>query len=128
MASIIAGAKRIVVKVGSSLVTNDGKGLDRAAIALWAGQIATLRKQGKEVVLVSSGAIAEGKQRLEAGGFEITGSASPDEFAAAIASFNSALEIRPDDPLAKIYIERCAAMQENPPAPDWDGVFVAKTK
>jgi len=64
MASIIAGAKRIVVKVGSSLVTNDGKGLDRAAIALWAGQIATLRKQGKEVVLVSSGAIAEGMQRL----------------------------------------------------------------
>ena len=64
MPSIIAGAKRIVVKVGSSLVTNDGKGLDRAAIALWAGQIATLRKQGKEVVLVSSGAIAEGMQRL----------------------------------------------------------------
>jgi len=53
-----------VVKVGSSLVTNDGKGLDHAAIAKWAEQIAQLRRSGKEVVLVSSGAIAEGMQRL----------------------------------------------------------------
>ena len=60
----VAAAKRIVVKVGSSLVTNEGRGLDSRAIALWAQQIAALRAQGKEVVLVSSGAIAEGMQRL----------------------------------------------------------------
>ncbi|KMY86275.1 Glutamate 5-kinase / RNA-binding C-terminal domain PUA [Candidatus Paraburkholderia calva] len=64
MRSIIAAAKRIVVKVGSSLVTNDGCGLDHAAIGRWASQIAALREQGKEVVLVSSGAIAEGIHRL----------------------------------------------------------------
>ncbi|WP_250452296.1 glutamate 5-kinase [Caballeronia sp. ATUFL_M2_KS44] len=64
MRSVIAAAKRIVVKVGSSLVTNDGRGLDHAAIARWASQIAALREQGKEVVLVSSGAIAEGIHRL----------------------------------------------------------------
>ncbi len=46
------------------MVTNDGKGLDHAAIANWAAQIAQLRALGKEVVLVSSGAIAEGMQRL----------------------------------------------------------------
>ncbi|NCS65179.1 MAG: glutamate 5-kinase [Hydrogenophilales bacterium CG03_land_8_20_14_0_80_62_28] len=62
--SVIALARRIVVKVGSSLVTNDGRGLDHARLARWAGQIAALVKQGKEVVLVSSGAIAEGMQRL----------------------------------------------------------------
>lgn len=60
----VATAKRIVVKVGSSLVTNDGRGLDGAAIALWAKQIAVLRRSGKEVVLVSSGAIAQGMLRL----------------------------------------------------------------
>jgi glutamate 5-kinase len=64
MDSIIQTAKRLVVKVGSSLVTNDGRGLDHAAIAKWALQIAQLRGLGKEVVLVSSGAIAEGMQRL----------------------------------------------------------------
>ena len=58
---------RVIVKVGSSLVTNEGKGLDHAAIAKWANQIAQLRQLGKQVVLVSSGAIAEGMQRL---GFE----------------------------------------------------------
>jgi glutamate 5-kinase len=57
-------AARIVVKVGSSLVTNDGKGLDLQAISLWADQIAQLRREAREVVLVSSGAIAEGMQRL----------------------------------------------------------------
>ncbi len=62
--SVIAKASRIVAKVGSSLVTNDGQGLDRVAVAHWAMQIAALRKQGKEVVLVSSGAIAEGMARL----------------------------------------------------------------
>ena len=62
--SVIAGARRLVVKVGSSLVTNDGQGLDRVALARWAEQIAGLRHQNREVVLVSSGAIAEGMQRL----------------------------------------------------------------
>jgi glutamate 5-kinase len=64
MQSVIQNAKRIIIKVGSSLVTNDGKGLDLAAIQTWAEQIVGLRKSGKEVVLVSSGAIAEGMQRL----------------------------------------------------------------
>ena len=57
-------AKRIVVKVGSALVTNRGEGLDIAAIAQWARQIARLHALGREIVLVSSGAIAEGMQRL----------------------------------------------------------------
>lgn len=62
--SVLASAKSIVVKVGSSLVTNDGKGLDHAALARWAEQIAQLVESGRQVVLVSSGAIAEGLQRL----------------------------------------------------------------
>ncbi|MBU4610692.1 glutamate 5-kinase [Achromobacter sp. GG226] len=62
--SVIAHASRIVVKVGSSLVTNEGRGLDRAAVAAWAEQIAALRGLGKQVVLVSSGAVAEGMARL----------------------------------------------------------------
>lgn len=57
-------AKRLVVKVGSSLVTNEGKGLDDAAIAAWCAQIAQLRSQGREVLMVSSGAVAEGLKRL----------------------------------------------------------------
>ncbi len=64
MPSVLTLAKRIVVKVGSSLVTNQGEGLDRQAISNWAQQIAILRKSGHEVVVVSSGAIAEGMQRL----------------------------------------------------------------
>lgn len=64
MPSILAKSKRLVVKVGSSLVTNSGAGLDHAAIANWAQQIARLREIGREVVLVSSGAVAEGMQRL----------------------------------------------------------------
>ena len=62
--SVVSNAQRIVAKVGSSLVTNEGRGLDRAAVAHWAAQIAALRKQGRQVVLVSSGAIAEGMARL----------------------------------------------------------------
>jgi len=62
--SLVAGAATLVVKVGSSLVTNQGRGLDAAAIARWAAQIAQLRALGKRCVLVSSGAIAEGVQRL----------------------------------------------------------------
>lgn len=64
MSSIVQSAQRLVVKVGSSLVTNEGQGLDREALARWAKQIAALRLQGREIVLVSSGAIAEGMQRL----------------------------------------------------------------
>src|SRR5574343_621345 len=60
----LANAKRLVVKVGSALVTNNGSGLDLAAIGDWARQIATLRNEGKEIVLVSSGAVACGVQRL----------------------------------------------------------------
>lgn len=60
----LSEARRIVVKVGSSLVTNAGQGLDQEAIAHWADQIAHLRAQGRQVVLVSSGAIAEGMLRL----------------------------------------------------------------
>lgn len=56
--------KRIVVKVGSSLVTKFGQGVDMQAIGAWALQIAKLKQQGCEVVLVSSGAIAEGLKRL----------------------------------------------------------------
>jgi glutamate 5-kinase len=59
-----AGARRLVVKIGSTLLTNAGAGLDRDAIAGWAAQIAALRASGIEVLLVSSGAIAEGMQRL----------------------------------------------------------------
>jgi len=62
--SVVAAARRLVIKVGSSLVTNEGRGLDQAAIARWAAQIAKLRGAGKQVILVSSGAIAEGMQRL----------------------------------------------------------------
>ncbi len=64
MSSVIQNAKRIIIKVGSSLVTNDGHGLDLAAVANWAKQIAELHSQGKEIVLVSSGAIAEGMLKL----------------------------------------------------------------
>jgi glutamate 5-kinase len=60
----VAAASRLVVKVGSSLVTDEGRGLDHAAVARWAEQIAALRASGREVVLVSSGAIAEGVKRL----------------------------------------------------------------
>ena len=60
----LANAKRLVIKVGSALVTNNGEGLDLNAINEWARQIAQLRQMGKEVLLVSSGAIACGMQRL----------------------------------------------------------------
>jgi glutamate 5-kinase len=64
MTGPFATARRFVVKVGSSLVTNDGRGLDHAAVARWAEEIAELKRGGREVVLVSSGAIAEGIKRL----------------------------------------------------------------
>ncbi|WP_353399314.1 glutamate 5-kinase [Hydrogenophaga sp. 5NK40-0174] len=57
-------AKRIVVKVGSALVTDEGRGLDEAAIAQWCEQLAQLVGQGRELMMVSSGAVAEGMKRL----------------------------------------------------------------
>ena len=57
-------AKRIVVKIGSALITNHGAGVDHALIKVWVTQIAALSKLGVEVLLVSSGAIAEGMKRL----------------------------------------------------------------
>jgi glutamate 5-kinase len=60
----LRSSKRWVVKVGSSLVTNDGKGLDQSAIERWASEIAALRAAQAQVVLVSSGAVAEGMLRL----------------------------------------------------------------
>lgn len=61
---VLHDARRIVVKVGSSLVTNEGRGLDPVAIGEWCRQLSALVRQGREVVMVSSGAIAEGMKRL----------------------------------------------------------------
>ena len=63
-ATVLRDARRIVVKVGSSLVTNEGRGLDEAAIGEWCRQMAVLAREGREVIMVSSGAIAEGMKRL----------------------------------------------------------------
>ena len=60
----LKNAKRIVVKVGSSLVTNEGKGVDALAVGNWCRQLAALAADGREVVMVSSGAIVEGMKRL----------------------------------------------------------------
>src|SRR5690348_16615279 len=65
MTTPLASARRIVVKIGSSLLTNAGAGLDRNAIADWVRQVAALRQRGIEVLVVSSGAIAEGMKRLQ---------------------------------------------------------------
>ena len=61
---VLRDARRIVVKVGSSLVTNEGRGVDAEAIGNWCRQLALLAAQGRELVMVSSGAIAEGMKRL----------------------------------------------------------------
>ena len=64
---VLRQARRIVIKVGSSLVTNEGRGLDEAAIGEWSRQMALLAGEPgvrREVVMVSSGAIAEGMKRL----------------------------------------------------------------
>jgi glutamate 5-kinase len=63
-ADVLRGARRIVVKVGSSLVTNEGRGLDEDAIGQWSHQLSALVQDGREVIMVSSGAIAEGMKRL----------------------------------------------------------------
>lgn len=62
--TVLRKAKRIVVKVGSSLVTNEGRGLDATAIGQWCEQLAALVRDDREVIMVSSGAIAEGMKRL----------------------------------------------------------------
>ena len=62
--SVVQAARRLVVKVGSSLVTNEGRGVDAEAIGHWAQQLAALAAQGRELLMVSSGAIAEGMKRL----------------------------------------------------------------
>jgi len=63
-ACVLRDARRVVVKVGSSLVTNEGRGLDEHAIGEWSRQLSVLVCQGREVIMVSSGAIAEGMKRL----------------------------------------------------------------
>ncbi|HIG65061.1 MAG TPA: glutamate 5-kinase [Methyloprofundus sp.] len=62
--SDFATVKRIVIKIGSALLTEGGKGLNKTAIAIWVAQMAKLKQQGIEVVLVSSGSVAEGMSRL----------------------------------------------------------------
>ncbi len=62
--TVLRDARRIVVKVGSSLVTNEGRGLDEQAIGEWCRQLSALVRDGREVIMVSSGAIAEGMKRL----------------------------------------------------------------
>jgi len=62
--TVLRDARRVVVKVGSSLVTNEGRGLDEAAIGEWCRQMAQLVRSGVEIIMVSSGAIAEGMKRL----------------------------------------------------------------
>ena len=62
--TVLRDARRIVVKVGSSLVTNEGRGLDEVAIGEWCRQLAALTRDGREVIMVSSGAVAEGMKRL----------------------------------------------------------------
>lgn len=63
-AATISHCQRWVVKIGSALLTNDGKGLAVDAIDDWVAQVADLRQAGHEVLLVSSGAVAEGITRL----------------------------------------------------------------
>ena len=64
MRSKVTGAQRWVVKIGSALLTADGKGLDRAAMGVWVEQMVALHNAGVELVLVSSGAVAAGMSRL----------------------------------------------------------------
>ncbi len=60
----LKNTKRWVIKIGSALLTNDGQGLNKIALAQWVAQMVTLKQQGVEVILVSSGSIAEGMKRL----------------------------------------------------------------
>ncbi|WP_373183161.1 glutamate 5-kinase [Halomonas campaniensis] len=85
----LVGARRVVVKIGSALLTNDGRGLDEAAIGGWVDQIAALHKRGIEVVLVSSGAVAAGMVRL---GWQARPSAVHELQAAAAVGQNGLTE------------------------------------
>lgn len=60
----LGASHRWVVKIGSALLTNEGRGLDREAMGRWVAQVVGLRRDGRELVIVSSGAVAEGMQRL----------------------------------------------------------------
>ena len=62
--SEFAKTKRVVIKIGSALLTEGGKGLNQTAISVWVKQMAELKQQGIEVILVSSGSVAEGMSRL----------------------------------------------------------------
>ena len=64
IAAILRQSNRLVIKIGSSLLTNEGRGLDQAAIERWSDQMAQLTLAGRSILLVSSGAIAEGMNRL----------------------------------------------------------------
>ena len=64
MKGILKRARRLVIKVGSSLVTDQGRGIDPEAVGNWCRQMAQLTGEGREVVMVSSGAVAEGMKRL----------------------------------------------------------------
>ncbi|HRE55599.1 MAG TPA: glutamate 5-kinase, partial [Candidatus Competibacter sp.] len=60
----LGAAQRWVVKIGSAMITNDGQGLDSFSIDAWVAQMAELHQAGREVLLVTSGAVAEGMRRL----------------------------------------------------------------
>ncbi|WP_372609348.1 glutamate 5-kinase [Halomonas sp.] len=85
----LSRARRVVVKIGSALLTNDGRGLDEAAIGGWVDQIAALHLRGYQVVLVSSGAVAAGMVRL---GWQVRPSAVHELQAAAAVGQNSLTE------------------------------------
>ncbi|MDR5907165.1 glutamate 5-kinase [Franzmannia qiaohouensis] len=85
----LSGARRVVVKIGSALLTNDGRGLDEPAIGGWVDQIAELHRRGIEVVLVSSGAVAAGMVRL---GWQARPSAVHELQAAAAVGQNGLTE------------------------------------
>jgi len=86
---VLKNARRMVVKIGSALLTNDGRGLDEAAIGGWVDQIAALHRRGIEVVLVSSGAVAAGMVRL---GWQARPSAVHELQAAAAVGQNGLTE------------------------------------
>ncbi|WP_416138256.1 glutamate 5-kinase [Halomonas sp. HK25] len=85
----LVNARRVVVKIGSALLTNDGRGLDEAAIGGWVDQVAELHRRGIEVVLVSSGAVAAGMVRL---GWQARPSAVHELQAAAAVGQNGLTE------------------------------------
>lgn len=91
----LTACKRIVVKIGSSLLTANGQGLDLDAISAWASQIAKLHSQGHEIILVSSGAVAEGMVRMK-------------------------LDARPDDLPS---LQACAAIGQMGLVQTWSSIF-----